>query len=1192
MAQLAISGGMGAASGAMTGSTSGPWGAVIGAGVGAGVGLLSALLSPNPHTPPPNMMDYKIMNSVYGKFIPIPFGTVRLATEMIWAGAINLNAQNYSTKEGSGTNYLYYGSFAVSVCIGPGLGGLDTNVLRIWADRKPIKDYRPAHGYFNARGATFRVYPGSATQLPNGVIQQSRPAFPGSIPSFRGQCYIVIEHLILTDFGDRYPQIEVEVTTGGTASYPYVIIGETGTGGAAGMVIDNINGFIYQDAGTAGLTKIDTFSNAILAQNPAQSGIPLANYAISSIDDSIYCATGMDQYYMPINRLDGNSLIVVESYGATALTDTTGLLVPEPSFIKANNGYLMVSSGANPTGGSVVVFAEMNLSKASVSGVPIPPGGGHLNFVVRLDQIGSLPSSGGVVSMVDCDAPVLQSSGGSQFNVWAAGNDGSGNFKLWQIQVVDNSALDNSDISLIPNVFGGGPASTATVINTWDLTATLGSPGGAAAVAYVPETNQLIIGSGTGIIKWDIATAAIIGAFIAGGVFGALGQTASWVNFNGNSNGTFVYPSGANYFSVLDVDAWEIAGVYLATNWADTNLNCTVYDTNNDAVWTQRTDACEVMYLDKVVAGATTLDQVVSAILQLSGLTTGQFDVTRLTSIPVTGYTISRGGTIDSYLTPLLTAFFVDMVETDWKLVFVPRGDPASALGVTISTDAVGAYRYGDRRPDPIMPLRPQLEDLPLTVSVNYSSQSFYWERLYQEYSRQPTVLPTSTVKGNHNYELSTLVLPDDQAKTIARALLVGEWTYTNTGKFSLSRNWLQLNPTNVITLTSPDASGAGLTYVVKITKATLAIGGMIDYEYVLEDPGNWTGPSAIGDGVDGVGDAIGTNDGTGVDSSQVVSASFMALFDSPAIVDADTGSDGFYLAGGPLSQYLAWYGENVNRSVDNGIDYSSFATISTMSCLGYATTALPAPPRDDWMAWDNVNTVTINPICGSAQLVTASSQLAVLNFGNLALLGNELIAFTTATVNADGTVTLGGGLLRGRRGTDPYTGSHVAGEQFVFINLSGPTLDEVGDNSQVGLMRLYQSQSLKAPGVSKGTVYFATQGNRLKPYTVSNVEASRDMSLNLTVTWLRQTRIGGENDWLDTVTDVPLGETTESYSVDIYNGSTVVRTLTSTSDTVGIDYTAAEQTTDFGSTQSAVTMIIYQVSSVIGRGFGLEVTV
>ena len=28
------------------------------------------------------MMDYKIMNSVYGKFIPSPFGTVRLATEM------------------------------------------------------------------------------------------------------------------------------------------------------------------------------------------------------------------------------------------------------------------------------------------------------------------------------------------------------------------------------------------------------------------------------------------------------------------------------------------------------------------------------------------------------------------------------------------------------------------------------------------------------------------------------------------------------------------------------------------------------------------------------------------------------------------------------------------------------------------------------------------------------------------------------------------------------------------------------------------------------------------------------------------------------------------------------------------------------------------------------------------------------
>ena len=62
------------------------------------------------------------------------------------------------------------------------------------------------------------------------------------------------------------------------------------------------------------------------------------------------------------------------------------------------------------------------------------------------------------------------------------------------------------------------------------------------------------------------------------------------------------------------------------------------------------------------------------------------------------------------------------------------------------------------------------------------------------------------------------------------------------------------------------------------------------------------------------------------------------------------------------------------------------------------------------------------------------------------------------------------------------------------------------------------------------------------------------------------------------------VGEASEAYDVDVMNGGTVVRTLTATSSTV--TYTAAQQTTDFGSPQSSVTVRVYQRSAVIGRGF------
>ena len=94
----------------------------------------------------------------------------------------------------------------------------------------------------------------------------------------------------------------------------------------------------------------------------------------------------------------------------------------------------------------------------------------------------------------------------------------------------------------------------------------------------------------------------------------------------------------------------------------------------------------------------------------------------------------------------------------------------------------------------------------------------------------------------------------------------------------------------------------------------------------------------------------------------------------------------------------------------------------------------------------------------------------------------------------------------------------------------------------------------------------FIYTGNTLKPFSPVHITGTRDGSDNLTINWTRRTRLGGE--WRDGV-DVPLSEEMESYEVDIMNGSTVVQIIASTSPTVS--YSAAEQTTDFGSTKAAL---------------------
>ena len=106
-----------------------------------------------------------------------------------------------------------------------------------------------------------------------------------------------------------------------------------------------------------------------------------------------------------------------------------------------------------------------------------------------------------------------------------------------------------------------------------------------------------------------------------------------------------------------------------------------------------------------------------------------------------------------------------------------------------------------------------------------------------------------------------------------------------------------------------------------------------------------------------------------------------------------------------------------------------------------------------------------------------------------------------------------------------------------------------------------------------------AFTGEGLKPLSPVHVRGKRTAG-DLAISWVRRTRIGGDS-W-DAV-DVPLGEESERYEVDILDGVAVRRTLAATSPTV--TYTAAQQTADFGSPQAAIDLRVCQLSAVRGRG-------
>jgi hypothetical protein len=190
-------------------------------------------------------------------------------------------------------------------------------------------------------------------------------------------------------------------------------------------------------------------------------------------------------------------------------------------------------------------------------------------------------------------------------------------------------------------------------------------------------------------------------------------------------------------------------------------------------------------------------------------------------------------------------------------------------------------------------------------------------------------------------------------------------------------------------------------------------------------------------------------------------------------------------------------------------------------------------------------------------------------------VIGSEVLQYKTATLTGLRTYVLSG-LLRGRRGTEWAIATHGASELFTAFPAS---LSIPGELSEIGLSREYKAvtSGLALSGAIATT--FANTGVAARTYAPCQLGGGRDASGNLTLKWTRRDKIGG--GWVD-YTDVPMSETTEYYVVTIYSSNTyatVKRQYFTSSATV--DYTAAYQTTDFGSTQSTVYWDVYQLGAV-----------
>lgn len=178
------------------GALGGPIGATIGRALGALAGSVvdGMLFGEAPQAAAG--ADIRLQGSSEGGAVPRLYGWGRLTGNIIWATELEEIATESrgakGTSEPGETEVV--ASFAVALCEG------EVHRLgRIWADGQLLE----------TSGLNLRFHRGSETQLPDSLIEAVQGA--GQAPGYRGLCYLVFERLPLSQFGNRIPNIAVEL---------------------------------------------------------------------------------------------------------------------------------------------------------------------------------------------------------------------------------------------------------------------------------------------------------------------------------------------------------------------------------------------------------------------------------------------------------------------------------------------------------------------------------------------------------------------------------------------------------------------------------------------------------------------------------------------------------------------------------------------------------------------------------------------------------------------------------------------------------------------------------------------------------------------------------------------------------------------------------------------------------------------
>jgi hypothetical protein len=490
-------------------------------------------------------------------------------------------------------------------------------------------------------------------------------------------------------------------------------------------------------------------------------------------------------------------------------------------------------------------------------------------------------------------------------------------------------------------------------------------------------------------------------------------------------------------------------------------------------------------------------------------------------------------------LQQLTQAYQFEFKESGSEVVLQPRAqDPVATIdaGECLPLRDGEAYRF----------VRDEITSLPQRVEVQY----------LQRLARYSTNIQAATRANEGTEETQTvtlsLVLSDAHAKAIADHILALRWRARGSFEFALPMKHAALEVGDVVVL-----NDGAISYRVRLTKIQLGKPGMLLIRGVEDEAVRYeVAPDA-------------RDADTGLHYIPVAST-LLEVMETPAFPHDETGNIVLRIAAAGVGQ--GWNGASIVRSNALLDEPQVLTAIDQSARMGKAITALANTQPH---VFDRLSSLDVLML--GNEVLSSATETDVLNGANLAVLGNEVIQFMTVEVLGDGKFRLSN-FLRGRLGSEYAMAGHIMGERFVMLDERVRILNIPA--SQKGITYALKPVTFGQSESDVTAANIVITGRTLMPLAPAQVTGVRDASGNLTIHWIRRARHGGE--WRSEV-DVPLMETSEQYDVEIMSAGNVVRSWRVNAPTQL--YTAVDQTTDLGAPSGAITVRIYQLSSLVGRG-------